>query len=261
MIECGRTQVVHHFKKSLMEQIELRFDEINYTFPFVLVKGTGERHFLFGLENDLLKVQMKDFFISKFLVTQVLWKHIMGHNPACCVGDNQPVETVSYDDIIREGGFLQKINANLKKEISQQFPKFPLVQLRLPTETEWEYAARGGPYWGDYFVYSGSDNIDEVGWYKGNSRDKSKEVGKKKPNQLGLYDMSGNLWEWCQDYYHEDTTKIPLDGAPCQEPGGDRVLRGGCFHNFAMHCTVMKRYWINPDYKDPCIGFRLVIST
>jgi len=241
-----------------MKDFELHFDEINYTFPLVFVQGTGERHFLFGLENNLLKIRTKDFYVSKFQVTQILWDHIMGDNPAHSAGGNKPVETVSYDDIVGEGQFLQRINAVLNSEMGQQFAKS--AKFRLPSETEWEYAARGGIYWGDYFVYSGGDNIDEVGWYKGNSGDQSKEVGLKKPNQLGLHDMSGNLWEWCLDYYHEDTTKIPLDGTPCQEPSGEHVLRGGCFHNFAMHCTVMKRYQINPDYKDPCIGFRLVLS-
>jgi formylglycine-generating enzyme required for sulfatase activity len=99
-----------------------------------------------------------------------------------------------------------------------------------------------------------------VGWYKRNSGDESKIVGQKKPNQLGLYDMSGNLWEWCVDHYHFDTRKIPTDGSPCLEESPERVLRGGCFHNFGIHCTVMKRYQINPEYKDGCISFRLAIS-
>jgi sulfatase modifying factor 1 len=244
----------------MMEKIDLRFDEINYTFPLRYVGGTEERHFLFGLENDLLKIRTNDFFISQFQVTQILWKQVMAHNPANSTGDNNPVETVSYNDIMAEGGFLEKLNSRFIKEIGRQFKKSATLQFRLPTETEWEYAARGGIYWGDYFVYSGGDNIDEVSWYKRNSGDRSKPVGQKKPNQLGLYDMSGNLWEWCHDYYHEDTTKIPRDGTSCLEPSGNRVLRGGCFHNFAMHCTVMKRYSITPDHKDPCIGFRLVLS-
>jgi sulfatase modifying factor 1 len=260
--ESGRQalNVVRHSKKLTMEKIDLRFDEINYTFPLTYVRGTEEHHFLFGLENDLLKIRTNDFFISQFQVTQILWKQVMGHNPANSTGDNYPVETVSYDDIMAEGGFLEKLNSRFIKEIGRQFKKSATLQFRLPTETEWEYAARGGIYWGDYFVYSGGDNIDEVSWYKRNSGDRSKPVGQKNPNQLGLHDMSGNVWEWCQDYYHEDTTKIPRDGTSCLEPSESRVLRGGCFHNFAMHCTVMKRYSITPDHKDPCIGFRLVLS-
>jgi sulfatase modifying factor 1 len=134
------------------------------------------------------------------------------------------------------------------------------LQFRLPTETEWEYAAKGGMHWTDNFLYSGSDNIHDVGWYQGNSFDESRPVGLKKPNQLGIYDMSGNIWEWCQDYFHPDTNKIPTDGTPCFEKSAERVLRGGCFHNWAMHCTATKRYEIAPEFKDPCIGVRLVLS-
>jgi sulfatase modifying factor 1 len=243
-----------------MEEINLRFEEIGYSFPFAFVKGTGDRHFLFGLENDLLKVRAKDFFISRYPVTQLLWKHIMGSNPAISKNDNKPVENVSYDELVADAGFLQKINATCREQVSNQIAQNSPAQFRLPTETEWEYAARGGIHWGDYFVYSGGNNIDELGWYGRIGGDESKPVGLKKPNQLGLYDMSGNVWEWCQDYYHEDTTKIPLDGAPCPEPADTRVLRGGCFHNYAMHCTVMKRYAIEPQSKDPCIGLRLVLA-
>jgi formylglycine-generating enzyme len=243
-----------------MNEINLTFEDIDYSFPLVFVQGTGEKHTLFGLENDLLKISIKDFFISRFPVTQLLWKQIMGNNPAHFVNDHKPVENVSYNDIVAEQGFLQKINVRFRDELSKQMKRSDSFTFRLPTETEWEYAARGGIHSGEYFVYSGSNNIDEVGWYRDNSGNESKEVGQKKPNQLGLYDMSGNLWEWCIDYFHNDTGKIPRDGSPCLEESTDRVLRGGCYHNFAMHCTVMKRYAINPDSKDPCIGFRLALS-
>jgi sulfatase modifying factor 1 len=243
-----------------MEEIKLTFNETNYMFALVFVKGTGDGHFLFGLENDQLKIRIKEFYISKLPVTQLLWKLIMGYNPALSKDDNKPVENVSYNDLVEDQGFFQKINEKLQEQVSRQFAQNGPVQFRLPTETEWEYAARGGIYWGDYFIYSGGDNIDEVGWCRRNGGDESKVVGMKKPNQLGLYDMSGNLWEWCLDYYHEDTTKIPLDGSRCNEESGERVLRGGCFHNYGIHCTVMKRYQIHPEYKDPCIGFRLVLS-
>ena len=243
-----------------MDEIKLNFDEINYTFSLVFVQGTGEDHFPFGLENDLLKIRIKDFFISKYPVTQVMWKYIMGNNPACSRSKNKPVENVSYNDIIEEHGFLQRMNATLKAQVNRQFPQPDSYQFRLPTETEWEYAARGGIYWRDYFLYSGSDNIDEVGWCRRNGGDESKTVGLKKSNQLGIYDMSGNVWEWCLDYYHGDTRKIPGDGSPCLEESAERVLRGGCFHNFGIHCTVMKRYQINPEFKDGCIGFRVALS-
>jgi formylglycine-generating enzyme len=130
---------------------------------------------------------------------------------------------------------------------------------RLPTETEWEYAARGGPHWRDGFRFSGSDDIDAVAWYDRRHGDHTQPVGQKAANRLGLYDMSGNVWEWCQDVYTPDIQRIPRDGTACVEPGNERVLRGGCFHNWAIHCTVSKRYEIAHDFHDGCIGFRLAI--
>jgi len=242
-----------------MNDVVLKFDKIDYSFPFVFVEGTGNKTFLFGLENDQLKVSMKDFYISKYLVTQILWQHIMGSNPSFNMDDNKPVTNISYNDIVDQNGFLQKLPAAIKNDISMQLQS-NTFQFRLPSETEWEYAARGGIYWGNYFLFSGSDNIDEIGWYKHNSNNESKVVGLKKSNQLGIFDMCGNVWEWCADYFQRDTKKIPLNGSACAAESNERVLRGGCFHNSGIHCTVMKRYEITPEAKDECIGFRLVLS-
>jgi len=244
-----------------MRELSLKFNEINYSFPLIFVEGTGNGHFLFGLENDQLKISMKSFFISKYPVTQLLWNHIMGTNPAYSRHDHKPVENVSYNDIVSDQGFLEIINAKtFNIESDKHLEEGHRLRLRLPTETEWEYAARGGVYWGDYFLYAGSDNIEDVGWYKRNSYDQTKMVGQKKPNQLGIYDMCGNVWEWCADYFHRDTSKIPRDGTACTEESPEHVLRGGCYHNMGIHCTVMKRYEIDAKYKDGCIGFRVAFS-
>ena len=243
-----------------MENVELKFEKINYVFPMIFVEGTNDKPFLFGTESETQEIAIKDFFVSKFTVTQILYETIMGYNPANNKGDNIPVECISFDDIVMENGFLSKINSGtVKEKISKQL-KSPSLQFRLPSETEWEYAAKGGIHWADNFIYSGSNNIDEVAWYKDNSLDESEPVGQKKPNRLGIYDMSGNIWEWCLDYFNEDTNKIPKDGSPSLERSTERVLRGGCFHNWAVHCTTTKRYQIMPEYKDPCIGFRLALS-
>jgi len=243
-----------------MNNFQLQLEETGYTFPFVFVKGTGDGYYRFGLENDPLAISIKDFYISVYPVTQILWRQIMGNNPSNKDNNYKPVETVSYNDIVTDQGFLWMLNTNkFREQVSRQLGHTPTGQFRLPTETEWEYAARGGIHWGDYFIFSGTDNIDKAGWYLHNSMNETEVVGQKIPNQLGIYDMCGNVWEWCVDFFQADTKKIPKDGSPCLEKSNAHVLRGGCFHNYGIHCTVMKRYEIDPEYKDPCIGFRLVL--
>jgi formylglycine-generating enzyme required for sulfatase activity len=174
------------------------------------------------------------------------------------LGDELPLENVSWDEITRPEGFLDRLNQSpVCTEIQAQLLTAG-GRFRLPTEAEWEYAARGGPHWHDGFLFSGSNDIDEVAWYDRKHGDHSHPVALKAPNQLGLYDMSGNVWEWCQDVFMRDVSRIPGDGTPYMGEGTGRVLRGGCFHNWAIHCTVSKRYEIGREYHDGCIGFRLV---
>jgi formylglycine-generating enzyme required for sulfatase activity len=170
-----------------------------------------------------------------------------------------PLENVSWDDITQAGGFLDRINASeVRRQICAQLSAADLV-FRLPSEAEWEYAARGGPHWRDGFRFSGSNDIDKVAWYDRRHGDHTQEVARKAPNQLGIYDMSGNVWEWCYDTYTDDVGRIPADGSAYVGEGNERVLRGGCFHNWAIHCTVSKRYQIDRDSHDGCIGFRLAL--
>lgn len=255
-----------------MTNFEINFPEINYTFSMIFAKGTGEAAYLFG-EREKISISIDDFFISKYPVTQRLWEYIMGNNPSHFIGQNRPVEGISFNDITSNNGFLDKLNAsngykfNLKNGLS----------FRLPSETEWEYAARGGTHWHHGFPFSGSDNLNEVGWYEQNSgkitdRDllrqlkntekgtETHDVGLKAPNQLGICDMSGNVWEWCEDFFQAAMHAIPKDGTPCSSESDERVLRGGCHHNLDIHCTVSKRYAITPDAKDECIGFRIAAS-
>jgi sulfatase modifying factor 1 len=229
----------------------------------IFVEGTNGSPYLFGTPALPHEIHVNDFFIGKFTVTQAFYKHVLSAvaNRSQVKGDNHPVQEVSWYDITKIGGFLDFVNEQgVLKSISDQLPPGQPFRFRLPSETEWEYAARGGPHWKDGFTHSGSNDVNEVAWYRDNSFDLVREVGLKAPNQLDIYDMSGNQWEWCQDLFERDTNLIPADGSPYEKSGTDRVLRGGCFHNFSIHCTVYKRYEIGPQFHDGCISFRLVLA-
>lgn len=242
-----------------------------YIFELVFVTGTQKNApFLFGLPGEEQAVSIPGFFIAKFQTTQALWEYIMGdeQNHSQYKDENNPVEHVSWNAISQPGGFLEKLNEHFGGKGS----------FRLPTETEWEYAARGGQHWQDGFRFAGTNNMDEAGWYEGNSGPyhdlamisqlkngdkltRAHAVGQKKANQLGLYDMNGNLWEWCQDWFVRDTRQIPKDSSAYAIATGDKVLRGGCHHNGAVHCTNTKRYEIGPEFFDGCIGFRVALTS
>ena len=174
-----------------------------------------------------LSVTVSTFEIGKYPVTQKQWREIMGTNPSHFSGDDLPVENVSWNDTKE---FIEKLNA-----------MYPGKNYRLPTEAEWEYAARGGNQSQGY-EYSGSDFLKEVGWYYENSNDKTHPVGQLKPNELGLYDMSGNVWEWCED-----------------QNGSDRVVRGGGWHFTAVYCRAAYRLSYSPTLRIYYVGFRLAM--
>lgn len=186
----------------------------------------------------------KDYYMGETQVTQALWQTVMGDNPSCFNGNNNPVERVSWYDCQE---FIEKLNALTGK------------QFRLPTEAEWEFAARGGNK-SRHTRYSGSDDLDSVAWYVGNSGSQTHPVTKKSPNELGLYDMSGNVWEWCNDWYGDDY----YSNSPSVDPqgpsaGSGRVLRGGCWGNFPRNCRSSVRSWNDPEFRLNCYGFRLAL--
>jgi formylglycine-generating enzyme required for sulfatase activity len=173
-----------------------------------------------------------------------------GNNPAHFKGDDLlPVERVSWEDA-------QVFIATLNKKSGQQY--------RLPTEAEWEYAARGGNQSKGY-QYSGSNDLKEVAWYDENSNNKTHPVGDLKPNELGLFDMSGNVWEWCQDWYDQKYYEFCKKNEVLVNPVGpdkgfSRVLRGGGWSGSPQLCRAAYRYYLEPAYRNGSLGFRLALQ-
>ncbi|MGF1532361.1 MAG: formylglycine-generating enzyme family protein, partial [Bernardetiaceae bacterium] len=156
-----------------------------------------------------------------------------------------PVESVSWDDAV---AFCQMLSELTGKAYA------------LPSETQWEYAAKGGQQ-SKGFEYAGSNEIDKVAWYNGNAKGTTHPVGEPDPNELGLYDMSGNVWEWCADDWHGDYKGAPQDGSAWVDNprGPGRVLRGGSWLLNAQHCRVANRFSLNPNIRSYDIGFRLCL--
>ena len=193
-------------------------------------------------EKPAHSVTLSGYYIGKYEVTQELWKAVMGSNPSNFKGDNLPVENVSWNDVQE---FLRKLNAMTGK------------RYRLPTEAEWEFAARGGNSSRGY-KYSGSNSLGSVAWYYGNSGDRTHAVGTKSPNELGIYDMSGNVWEWCQDWYGSYSSSSQRNPKG-PNSGSNRVLRGGSWSINARYCRVSRRDYDTPVLRFNFLGFRLAL--
>ena len=176
-------------------------------------------------------------------MTQALWQAVMGSNPSYFSGSNKPVECVSWNDC---QDFISRLNALTGENF------------RLPTEAEWEYAARGGNKRGGY-MYVGSNTIDNVAWYDDNSGSQTHNVATKSPNELGLYDMSGNVWEWCQDWYGSYSSGSQTNPTG-PSSGSDRVFRGGSWDYFARNCRVSYRFILTPGYRGVNVGLRLALQ-
>ena len=214
----------------------------------VFVKGgtftmgcTSEQSNCYDDEKPVHQVTVSDFRMGKYEVTQKQWKEIMTNNPSRFKNcEDCPVEDVSWDDIQE---FIKKLNLKSGKNY------------RLPTEAEWEYAARGGSA-GSSTLYAGSNNIDEIAWYDDH---KTHPVGQKKPNELGLHDMTGNVWEWCNDWYgnYGSGNQSNPKGS---STGSSRVLRGGSWFDLARNCRVANRSYNNPVTRYYSYGFRLVLA-
>ena len=221
------------------------------TFTMVAVEGGA---FMMGATSEqgsdafsdgkpVHQVTLSSYYIGQTEVTQALWEAVMGNNPSRFKGDNKPVTNVNWDDC---QDFVIKLNQLTGK------------RFRLPTEAEWEYACRGGKKSRGY-KYSGSNTINDVAWYYGNSSGETHPVAIKSPNELGIYDMSGNVCEWCQDW--KDSYSSAAQTNPTGASSGSyRVGRGGSWYNSAEICRVFFRYSISPGYRTPDLGLRLVFS-
>ena len=215
----------------------------------------------YGAEKPAHPVKLSPFYLGKHQVIQALWEAVMGENPSGFKGENRPVENVSWLDT---QGFIKKLNAMEAVRAYLQQQGLPDAIFRLPTEAEWEYAARGGIYSQGY-LYAGSDKLKQVGWYDGNSDNETHDVGLLLPNELGLCDMSGNVWEWCEDWYDEKFyEKCQAQGVvenPVNKVEGDyRVLRGGSYFYGALSCRPAHRGGNGPDDRPGDDGFRLCLS-
>ncbi len=203
-------------------------------------------------EKPAHQVTLSSFSIGKYEVTQEEWEAVMGSNPSYFPGSKRPVEMVSWDDCQQ---FIRKLNDLTGK------------QFRLPTEAEWEYAARGGRSSRGFKYAGSSSDLGSVAWYDGNvgsemhhPMGQTNPVGQKQPNELGLYDMSGNVWEWCQDWYDSDYYRKSPSSNPVNETrASTRVLRGGCWSAFAGGCRVSGRSGNTPDSSSFILGLRLAL--
>ena len=219
------------------------------SFDMMMVKAgtftmgaTSEMKDPFSDEKPTHQVTLtNDYYIGKTEVTQALWKAVMGNNPSYFKGDNLPVENVSWDDC-------QKFISKLNSLTGQNF--------RLPTEAEWEFAARGGNN-SNHYQYSGSNELGDVAWHDDNSGDKTHVVATKQPNELGLYDMSGNADEWCSDWYGSYSSSAQTNPTG-PESGKSRVYRGGYRNSSASDCRVSCRNYSYPSGSGP--GLRLCIT-
>ena len=208
-----------------------------------MMGATSEMKDPYSDEKPLHQVTLtNDYYMGKYEVTQALWEAVMGWNSSEFNDDNLPVNSVSWKDC-------QKFISKLNKMTGKKF--------RLPTEAEWEYAARGGKKSRGY-QYSGNSNISDVAWYDGNSGSKPHPVGTKQANELGIYDMSGNVYEWCSDWYgsYSSSSQTNPTGS---DSGSFRVCRGGCWSRNARRCCLSCRD-CTPDYRFNFLGLRLALS-
>jgi len=196
-------------------------------------------------EQPIHKVELEGFEMSAMPVTQAQYHAIMKTNPSHFKGEDLPVESVSWDDAVK---FCERLSEKTGR------------QYTLPTEAQWEYACRADST-GKYCFGDDESQLGEYAWYDANAKSSTHPVGKKKPNNWGLYDVHGNVWEWVRDDWHGSYEGAPNDGrawTDSPERGSGRVLRGGAWYDDARFCRSAYRYWDDPRGRDGFFGFRVV---
>lgn len=251
-IKKGKSETVN-FKGAVKSQnnnnSKSKKDALDIEMVFVqggtFTMGCTEEQGADCIDNEIPvhQVTLSDFKIGKYEVTVAQWKAVMGKNPSCFSGCDQcPVGSVNWYDL---QAFINRLNAKTGKTY------------RLPTEAEWEYAARGGNKSQGY-SYSGADILDNAAWHDGNCDPKTYKVGTKAANELGIHDMSGNVWEWCSDWYG-DYSAAAQNNPQGASNGRYRVLRGGSSYDSWLNCRVTSRVSSFPDFMACGFGFRLAL--
>jgi len=203
-----------------------------------------------------------DFYAGVYQVTQKQWNKVMAADPSGFKDPVNPVENVSYNDIrgsVAGAGWPANDSVDASSFLGKLRDKTGLPRFDLPTEAQWEYACRAGTitYFNDGISGSSTNQLNELGWWSGNSESKTHPVGRKTPNTWGLYDMHGNVWEWCLDWY-DDTLMGGFDPKGPAESGSTRVNRGGRWGDHASSCRSASRLFRSPPSRDNNRGFRLV---
>ncbi len=249
---------LQHILINNMQNTHENIKKYDYTDMAIVEGGT----FMMGSDSEYEShtVTIDSFLMGKFQITQKIWTDIMGINPSSEKGENLPVSNVSWYDALEFCNMLS-IRSGLEPcyIVINRYAlcDFTKNGYRLPTEAEWEYAARGGNLSKGY-QFSGSNELKEVAFYSSNSKN-IKEVGQKKENELGIYDMTGNVWEWCWDSY-EKYQKEAVENPRYSDGFYERVLRGGSYRNKSYYCQVSARNNADPDNKRNDNGFRIAKS-
>lgn len=229
------------------------FTDTLLTFKMIAIEGGS-----FKLGNNEI-ISLDDYWMAEFPVTQLLWHYVMKEtdlaNPSYYKGQNHPVEQISWENIWDI--FLPLLN----EMTNNTRPKDTIY--RLPIEAEWEYAAKGGKYAKEFpFHYAGGNKLNTVGWYYSNSYSETKPVGLKDPNLLGLYDMSGNVWEWCEHNWQgkKDTTSREIRAFVHGDKTATRLQRGGSWRDDEKYCQTKNRNNYSSENRIYNFGFRLALK-